>query len=150
MTTPVRVNDDALKLVLAVCLMGGAGMWGLIVLFSDFRYANWIYLVYVFATHFGPALVAGMLVPSRWYVAALAAWGAVFLAALFGMGEVMAYLRGNPVAAITDPRRLGYLHFLLVIPSVALLGGYVGRTLLRGFGRHIPPGRRNTAIPGHR
>jgi hypothetical protein len=150
MTTPVRVNDEPLKLVLAVCLMGGAGMWGLIVLFSDFRYANWIYLVYVIATHFGPALVAGMLVPSRWYVAGFAAWGAVFLAALFGMAEVGAYLRGNPVPPITDPRRLGYLYFLLGIPSVALLGGFLGRTLVRVFGRRLPPGRRDTATPGHR
>ncbi len=118
------VNTDVLRLVIAVCLSGGTGFWGLIILFSDYTYADWVYFTYIFAMHFLPSIVVGVLVPARWYVSVLTTWGALLLGGLFLVGYLR-YLFGDPNA-----QPCGRCTILVLLPVIAaLLGGYAGSKL---------------------
>ena len=113
------------RLIIALMVSFGAGFWGFVILFSD-NNADWPYYTSVFATHFLPSLLVGVLMPSRWYVAVLTAWGALLLGVLFGVSDFIAYMRGTLMA---NPNLLWHLYLLILIPAVALLGGYAGSKL---------------------
>lgn len=113
------------RLIIALMVSLGAGFWGFVILFSD-NNADWLYYASVFATHFLPSLLVGVLVPSRWYVCALTAWGALLLGAL----GFAAYMLGVTGASLDI-----YFLFLASIPAVALLGGFAGSKLVSKHSR---------------
>ena len=124
------VNTDVLRLILAVCLSGGAGFWGLIILFSDNAYTDRVYFTYIFAAHFLPSIVVGLLVPSRWYVSVLTSWGALLMGGLFLIGYLR-HLLGDP-----NTQPCAGCTLLVLLPVIgALLGGYAGSKIASVWGR---------------
>src|SRR5262245_66333193 len=79
--------------VAAVFLSFLIGLWGLNVLFSDVMlgYPEWMYYAYVLACHLLPSICVGLLLPRRWFVGALGAWGAVFIGGVALLNQVRGF-----------------------------------------------------------
>ena len=116
-------SGAGVRLVVALFLGAVGGFFGLSVLFSDVmlsspRVAYWLVVA---AHHFVPGGGVGLLAPRRWYFAALASWGSV----LMGLMALLAAARGAGLFAA-----VGYACLtLLIMPVLALLGGYLGARL---------------------
>ena len=111
---------SALNIALAVALALLVGVAGLWTVFTDVgpnesRAARWLMTGLVYALG---ATAVGALVPRRWYLALLAAWGPVVLGAV------------GLVAKLANGGAVPYWRFLatnlLGVPAVALLFGYLG------------------------
>ena len=117
----VHRDPGALTVVLAVIIALMIGVIGLWAVFSDIGpkdsiATRWLVTSLVYAAG---AMAVGFLVPRRWYLALLTAWGPLVLG-LMGLAV-------KPVNA----RPIPYWRFLaltiLGVPGFALLFGYLGR-----------------------
>lgn len=111
----------ALTVVLAVIIALMVGVIGLWAVFSDIGprdsiATRWLITGLVYAAG---AMAVGFLVPRRWYLALLTAWGPLVLGLI---GLTAKLMNGGP---------LPYWRFLaltiLGVPGFALLFGYLGR-----------------------
>ena len=112
---------NARNVVLAVIIALAVGVIGLWAVFSDIgpkdsMAARWLMTSLVYAAG---AMAVGFLVPRRWYLALLTAWGPLVLGLI---GLTVKLINGRPVP---------YWRFLaltiLGVPGAALLFGFLGR-----------------------
>ena len=103
-------------LSLAVLVAILSGFWNLVVLFSDFDYAVWLWVVYVLLGHIVPGAAVGVLTPTRWYLAVVVAWGAILL----GLAAGIAWARGG------GPGSPLFMLASLGLPAVALAASWIG------------------------
>ncbi len=110
-----------LNTILAVVVALSVGVLGLWSVFTDIgphesRTSRWAMTGLVYALG---ATVVGALVPHRWYLAVLTAWGPLLLGAI-GLTAKLATGRPVPYWSFLATTLLG-------VPALALLFGYLGR-----------------------
>ena len=116
---------------LAILLILISGMWSLMILFSDYGgMSTQMWYLFVISSHVMPGFVVGMLLPFRWYLSVLAAWGAMFWLFLPVILPLF-----NPEVSFT----LGSLNWwsfgLLVIVALTALAGYAGSRVMKSLSR---------------
>jgi hypothetical protein len=112
---------------MAVAIAIVTGLFGAILLLSNALagYSLWQLWLIVISMHAVPAIAVGVLIPKRWYVAIVAAWGGCAIDGVL----LVAYLRvrGNtyPAGFYAGSPLLGFVF----IPIALLVGGYLGRRI---------------------
>ena len=118
--TRVRGTMTLVLAVLVALLVGVIGLWSVLADSGpkESRTMRWLMTGVISALG---ATTVGALVPRRWYLAVITAWGPLFLGA---MGLVAKLAHGGPI-----PYWSFLATTLLGLPALAVLFGYVGRRL---------------------
>ncbi len=137
-TTSVTPRNDVpsfgpLRALLAAAVVVATGFWGWIVLFADFMVhaPSWSYVLVVAGVHLGAGVVVGLLVPMRWYLSLVAAWGSLF----WGISSAVLSIRAGSYRFVSPAWLV-----LGLLPFSVLVGGYLGsrvvKMAMRGRSNH--------------